>query len=672
MIYKRLKYAAPGGYRPSVAQARTITISNAPELKLISSRAFQFAFKMYRKLAVVLSPLLLTGVLGQDAPSCRCTPGDSCWPSQSEWDQLNTDVGGKLIATRPIAEACYPASGSGSGAQDPADCDYVAQQWPAEDFQTSDPIGRVLPYNVTCPPINYAAGESPPATGCSLGINPVYAVNATTRADVNATVQFARRHNVRAVISGTGHDLLGRSDGYGGLEVWLRYYRNSIDFQPTFTSSTGCSASNWTGSAIRIDGVYQWRDVSAVARSAGVIVATGGSVSVGAVGGWPTGGGHGPATSHLGFGADQILEADMLLADGRVVTADACGDAADLYRALRGGGPGYGVILSMTVKTYPDVDVATAHHLTLVPAATASNVTSANSTATDGDDDTSVLLDAIAVILQRYPALVDAGVGGYAYWYDRYPYAVVGSSRSGYTHGVWTIGQNETIARAALDPVVRELRERFSGNGTGNGTSSPSLTIRDDYVTYAGYWAFYDAEMGLNDPEGNTTLMTSRIVEREQVVGRDPGTVRGLVGNLSTADRGQYHSVCALLVAGDRVARDGADPFTGMNPAWRRASYGLVGIRVVPLNTTVAQRSAIDEDMLAKGAALSDFAPGTGAYLNEADRNDPNYIENFYGDFYDDHLATKNKYDPDNIFYCATCVGSEGYVERPDGPLCRA
>jgi hypothetical protein len=74
--------------------------------------------------------------------------------------------------------------------------------------------------------------------------------------------------------------------------------------------------------------------------------------------------------------------------------------------------------------------------------------------------------------------------------------------------------------------------------------------------------------------------------------------------------------------------------------------------------------------MLSRTALMERFAPGTGAYMNEADRQDPNYIQNFYGDNYVSHLATKNKYDPNNVFYCATCVGSENFIEKPDGPLC--
>jgi hypothetical protein len=543
-----------------------------------------------------------------------------------------------LIQTEPIAVSCYPGA-----AEDQADCDYVVAQWPDQDFQTSNPIGRVLPYNITCPPVNYEVGELPHT--CILGANPTYAVNATTKSAINSTVLFAQQHNIRLVVTGTGHDLLGRSDGYGGLEVWLRYYRNSIDFQETYTSATGCAKSDWNGSAIHIDGNWQWRDVAKVAAANNVIVATGGSVGVGAIGGWPSGGGHGPATHSIGFGADQVLEAEVLLADGRIVTANHC-ENSDLFKALRGGGPGYGVVLSMTVKVRPNVDVVTAHHLTIVPSI--------------DPDNTSTLLDAVSVLLQLYPDLIDAGVGGYTYWYDHYPIVAVANSTSGYTHGVWTIGQGLDAARAAIEPVVDRLQRDFNS----------SLSIQEDYVTYPDYWSFYNTESALYDPLSNTSIMTSRLIERDQVA--DFTAVRDAVGNISLVPAGQYNSHCVLLVGGGQVAKDGADPLSGLNPAWRRASYAVVTIRSVPLDATYQERQSMDDDMLAKGAAMKKFAPGTGAYMNEAHRLDPDYIDDFYGAAYDGHLEAKNKYDPDNVFYCPTCVGSEAFIERPDGPLCLA
>jgi hypothetical protein len=121
-----------------------------------------------------------------------------------------------LIKTSPIAKSCYAGRNFNS-----EQCENVVEEWPILDFTNTNVIGRSLPYYVACPPINQTAGERA-VRPCTLGINPVMAVNATTRSDISATVQFARKNNVRLVTTGTGHDLLGRSDGYGSLELWLR------------------------------------------------------------------------------------------------------------------------------------------------------------------------------------------------------------------------------------------------------------------------------------------------------------------------------------------------------------------------------------------------------------------------------------------------------------------
>lgn len=70
---------------------------------------------------------------------------------------------------------------------------------------------------------------------------------------------------------------------------------------------------------------------------------------------------------------------------------------------------------------------------------------------------------------------------------------------------------------------------------------------------------------------------------------------------------------------------------------------------------------------------LENITPGSGAYLNEADPNQPDWQHAFYGDNYARLLSIKDKYDPDGLFYGLTAVGSERWEYRmeTDGRLCR-
>ncbi|KAG6358479.1 hypothetical protein INS49_014363 [Diaporthe citri] len=106
------------------------------------------------------------------------------------------------------------------------------------------------------------------------------------------------------------------------MEIWMRYYRTGLD----------CLNANWTGSALRIGGGYQWSDVYAEAQAHNAIVVGGGAPSIGAIGGWLQGGGYGPATHQYGIGADQVLEAEVV----RITTTAICGTDLHIYHGVLG------------------------------------------------------------------------------------------------------------------------------------------------------------------------------------------------------------------------------------------------------------------------------------------------------------------------------------------------
>lgn len=70
--------------------------------------------------------------------------------------------------------------------------------------------------------------------------------------------------------------------------------------------------------------------------------------------------------------------------------------------------------------------------------------------------------------------------------------------------------------------------------------------------------------------------------------------------------------------------------------------------------------------------ALEAITPDGAAYLNEADVNQPNWQQVFYGSNYAELLSIKQKYDPDSLFWGKTAVGSEDWEMRTDGRLCKA
>lgn len=58
-------------------------------------------------------------------------------------------------------------------------------------------------------------------------------------------------------------------------------------------------------------------------------------------------------TARYGFACDQVVSYEVVLADGRVVTADATGEHVDLFRALKGGGNNFGIVTHLTMRAFP-------------------------------------------------------------------------------------------------------------------------------------------------------------------------------------------------------------------------------------------------------------------------------------------------------------------------------
>lgn len=110
-----------------------------------------------------------------------------------------------------------------------------------------------------------------------------------------------------------------------------------------------------------------------------------------------------------------------------------------------------------------------------------------------------------------------------------------------------------------------------------------------------------------------------------------------------------------------------------VNPEWRQT---LIDATVVtPWNDTVPPEAMLaEQDVITNSAipALATLTPGGGAYLNEGDFRQPDFQSVFYGANYEGLRAVKARYDPNDVFYAVTAVGSEEWVQRGDGRLCRA
>ncbi|KAM3424086.1 hypothetical protein BST61_g11364 [Cercospora zeina] len=186
---------------------------------------------------------------------------------------------------------------------------------------------------------------SPTLKTCHQGTVPSYYVDCHSAADVQAGLAFVKNYSVPLVIKNTGHDYRSRSTGQNTFALWTHNIQPPLQVTENFTPS-GCSAS--AGPALTFGAGAQFQQLNDFAFSQGYFMVAGASPSVGASGGWVTGGGHSALTNSYDLGVDNVLEMKAVLANGQIVTANRCQNT-DLFFALRGGGGGtFAVIVETT------------------------------------------------------------------------------------------------------------------------------------------------------------------------------------------------------------------------------------------------------------------------------------------------------------------------------------
>lgn len=340
------------------------------------------------------------------------------------------------------------------------------------------------------------------------------------------------------------------------------------------------------------------------------------------------------------MGADQVLSAEVVTADGMFITA-SFDKNQDLFWALRGGGGGtWGVVTSMTVKAYKDMPV-TASYFTF---------------ATNAEVSKDAFFKGLRAYFDHFQKFADAGI--YAY------YRISPKPNDHYEFVMQPFfAPNKTVdeTNALLEPWISRLHDL--GIGVKPRTSN-----------YPSFLDAFHGEFALEPVMIGGVSQGSRLVPRKTF--SDPAA---LDKTLTAIRNGLEHGrpILACNMAPD-LQRAG-NPDNAVNPAWREALAHIILHVAWDPNQPADQIKQIRADFThGDMQALRDATPGSGCYLSEADPDEPEWQKAFYGDKYARLREIKKRYDPRGLFYAFRGVGSEEWVVESkggfpseNGALCR-
>ncbi|HEX4106127.1 MAG TPA: FAD-binding oxidoreductase [Rhizomicrobium sp.] len=561
------------------------------------------------------------------APFQRVRPGDPGWPTMQAWNNLKTQVGGNLTRPTDLYAACATnaaSSGCADALKEIGNPFFIGDQ--AGGTQTSGWLNAWSP--------------KPSA----------YAVVAHRSEDVVAAVNFARQHRLRLAVKGGGHSYQGTSNAPDSLLVWTRPM-HAITLHDRFVPQ-GCDTQ--PVSAVTIEAGAMWVDAyDAVTTKGGRYVQGGGCMTVG-VAGLVQSGGFGSFSKRYGTAASSLLEAQIVTADGKLRTVNACNDP-DLFWAVKGGGGGsFGVITSLTLKSHELPEFLGYASITIKAA---SDEDFRHLLARFVDFYASSLFNAhwgehVSVFTDNRLGISMASAGlskeqARAIWQPFLTWVAQQGSR--YSAGVPEIGSNPAQSYWDVEAMHKSGSQVIKVDDRVGASPVHAWWTGDEEQVGAFLYGYDSLWMpkSLLEKENQSKLAdalfeASRHMETRLDFnkGLSGGESDALARSRDTATNPQVLDAFALCL----VATGGASRYPGLPPTrdQRQAEDGARGVD----RATAIMRA---------------LAPDAGSYVSESNFFDAEWRQHYWGANYPRLAAIKAKYDPDGLFTVHHGVGSEDW-----------
>ncbi|PGH15592.1 hypothetical protein AJ79_02374 [Helicocarpus griseus UAMH5409] len=590
-----------------------------------------------QNLLQLASIFLITGLSAAlsygNRPSCRCKPNDPCWPSSDQWKALNESIQGNLVSVRPVGDVCHDPTYNAEACQKVKD---IAQN----SFWRAEQPGAVQFLNwETLPASNESCYiDGPQSVTCDQGRISLYSALVESPLQIQEAVRFARKHNLRLAVKASGHDFLGRSSAPHSLQV-STYRMKDITFTDDFVPKG--SKKGGEGSAVTIGAGVVLSDLYKASSENDVVAVGGASHTVVASGGYIQGGGHSPLGTWKGMASDNALEFQVITPKGDLITANEYQNT-DLFWALRGGGGGtFGVVASVTIRTFPDPPIVLA---------------SLNISTTP--DNSKGFWDAVKEFHTVLPNLNENGASGYYFIVPLNPPLPEIGTMSTVTAALMFVDQDDKAAvERLLEPLVAAVSK------INNVTIATSAL----YSPKTGPIILDALLQGEADGTGVSVAIGSRLISREFLLSENgpaklSQTLSSLKSEVGSAFRGH-------IVAGGQVAKNAGKIDSALNPAWRKTlSHLTLGNSWNSSTSFDEQRKMYENITNVEVPLLKALEPEMGAYLNEADPHESDFQESFWGENYKRLYKFKQEWDPTGLFISRLGVGSEDW---DDDGLCR-